>query len=89
MNNSHATTEQFYIDGQWVEPEQIKILQVINPANETSIASIALGSPVDVDKAVIAARCAFHSFSKTTCETSNLYWGGTQNLTVPNFLPMW
>ena len=63
---SHHT--QFYINGAWVEPDQPKTLDVINPATEEVITQIALGQASDVDKAVTAARAAFESFSHTTKE---------------------
>jgi aldehyde dehydrogenase (NAD+) len=57
---------QFYIDGRWVIPTIAHDFQVINPANEQPIATISLGAPADVDKAVAAARKAFASYSETT-----------------------
>ena len=59
---------KFYIDGQWVEPAELKTLDVINPATEEVCGRIALGSAADVDKAVRAARKAFASFSRTSRE---------------------
>jgi aldehyde dehydrogenase (NAD+) len=59
---------QFYIDGKWVRPVQDRDFPVINPANEEPIATISLGSVVDVDKAVAAAKRAFESYSQTTIE---------------------
>ena len=59
---------KFYIDGQWVDPIELKPFDVINPANEDVCARIALGSPKDVDRAVSAARKAFTTFSQTTRE---------------------
>src|SRR5689334_402016 len=59
---------QFYIDGQWVEPAESKILDVINPATEQVAGRIALGSAADVDKAVKAARKAFPAWSQTSRE---------------------
>ena len=56
---------QFYINGKWVDPVQPSNLQVINPATEKSVGEISLGSALDIDKAVTAARNAFKSFSKT------------------------
>ncbi len=55
----------FYIDGQWVAPEQPKYIDVINPATEQPFAEVALGSAVDVDRAVAAARKAFETYSET------------------------
>ena len=57
---------QFYIDGKWVNPEEPRTLDVINPATEEAYGRISLGSAADVDKAVAAAKRAFESFSKTT-----------------------
>ncbi|BFM15722.1 aldehyde dehydrogenase family protein [Maricurvus nonylphenolicus] len=59
---------QFYIDGQWVDPETPKALDVINPATDETCARISLGSAADVDKAVAAAKAAFPTFSQTTVE---------------------
>ena len=56
---------QFYIDGKWVSPTETHDLEVINPANEQPIATISLGSAVDVDRAVAAAKRAFESYSET------------------------
>jgi len=59
---------QFYIDGKWVSPSVTHDFEVINPANEVSIATISLGTAADVDKAVAAAKKAFESYSETTRE---------------------
>ena len=59
---------KFYIDGQWVDPVELKTLDVINPANEGVCGKIALGSAKDVDKAVAAAKKAFKTWSQTTRE---------------------
>ena len=59
---------QFYIDGKWVDPVTPKTIDVINPANEEAFARISLGSKADVDKAVVAARRAFETYSRTTRE---------------------
>ncbi|HEY8574296.1 aldehyde dehydrogenase family protein [Phenylobacterium sp.] len=59
---------KFYIDGQWVEPTELKTLDVINPATEEVCGKIALGNAADVDKAVKAARKAFASWSQTSRE---------------------
>jgi len=63
------TYEQFYINGEWVDPaEGSNMLDVLNPSNEEVIGSIAMGSAADVDKAVTAAKTAFNTFSQTTVE---------------------
>jgi aldehyde dehydrogenase (NAD+) len=57
---------QFYIDGAWVDPIEVKEFKVINPATEAVAGVIAMGGPKDVDRAVAAARRAFDSYSRTT-----------------------
>jgi aldehyde dehydrogenase (NAD+) len=59
---------KFYIDGEWVDPVELKTLDVINPATEEVCGKIALGASADVDKAVMAARKAFPAWSQTTRE---------------------
>ena len=59
---------KFYIDGQWVDPVELKTLDVINPATEAVAGKIALGAAADVDKAVKAARKAFATWSRTSRE---------------------
>jgi aldehyde dehydrogenase (NAD+) len=59
---------KFYIDGAWVDPVTPKSRPVVNPANEQAMYDIALGSAADVDKAVVAARRAFETFSQTSRE---------------------
>jgi aldehyde dehydrogenase (NAD+) len=57
---------QFYIDGAWVDPVEAKELKVINPATEEVSGVISMGSAKDVDRAVMAARRAFDSYSRTS-----------------------
>ncbi len=57
---------QFYIDGAWVDPIEPKELKVINPATEEVAGVISMGSAKDVDRAVMAARRAFDSYSRST-----------------------
>jgi len=59
---------KFFIDGRWVDPATPKTLDVINPATEKVAGRISLGSEADVDRAVMAARKAFASFSRTSRE---------------------
>ncbi|GJH11173.1 aldehyde dehydrogenase family protein [Caballeronia novacaledonica] len=60
--------QQFYIDGEWVEPFGSTRLPVIDPSTEEAIGEVALGDARDVDRAVAAARRAFVSFSQTRVE---------------------
>ncbi len=57
---------QFYIDGAWVDPVALKLLDVIDPSTEEAFTQIAVGSAADVDRAVAAARAAFPAYSRTS-----------------------
>ena len=57
---------QFYIGGKWVEPLSGRDLPVEDPSTEEVIGTVSLGSAADVDRAVIAARQAFPSYSETS-----------------------
>jgi aldehyde dehydrogenase (NAD+) len=57
---------KFYIDGQWVMPQQLFMLDVENPATEQACGRIALGDEADVDRAVKAARAAFPAWSRSS-----------------------
>src|SRR3989442_9101127 len=59
---------QFYIDRKWVDPAEVYDFEVINPATEEPIATISLGGPADVDKAVAAAKRAFETYSESTVD---------------------
>jgi aldehyde dehydrogenase (NAD+) len=63
-----AHTRKFFIGGEWVEPHASETLDVINPATEEPIATIALGDQADVDAAVAAAAAAFPAFARTSKE---------------------
>lgn len=56
----------FYIDGEWVNPlESSTSHAIVNPADESVIGEVAMGSIADIERAVAAARRAFDSFSRT------------------------
>ena len=61
--------EEFYINGEWVKPiNDLKTLEVINPATEEVFGRIALGDADDVNVAVNAASEAFQSFGYSTVD---------------------
>jgi aldehyde dehydrogenase (NAD+) len=64
MNKYH----QHYIGGEWVGSSGSNRKTVLNPATEEPVSEVVLGTDEDVDRAVIAAREAFESFSQTTKE---------------------
>ena len=59
---------QFYIDGAWVDPISTNTIDVINPANEEVLETIAAGNADDLDRAVAAAKAAFPAWSATSKE---------------------
>ena len=56
---------KMWIGGKWVDAASGNTYPVYNPATETEITQLPLGSKADVDKAVEAARRAFPVWSKT------------------------
>jgi len=54
-------TYQNYINGQWLASSSGETFPVFDPSTEEIIAHVASATPVDVDKAVNAARTAFDS----------------------------
>ncbi len=63
-----SNNQKFYINGEWVDPISQQTMEVINPATEEAIATIAMGNAEDLDRAVQAAKVAFESFSRSSKE---------------------
>ncbi len=59
---------QFYINGKWVDAKSTDTIDVINPATEEVLETIAAGGVSDVNDAVAAAKAAFVTFSATSKE---------------------
>lgn len=59
---------KFFIDGQWVDPVELRVIDVENPATERVCGKIAIGASADVDNAVTAARTAFGYWSQSSRE---------------------
>jgi len=59
---------KFYINGAWVDPIAANDLAVLNPATETPVAMISMGTVADIDRAVEAARTAFATYGRTSIE---------------------
>ena len=53
--------DRLFIGGEWVEPQDGRLIDVINPLTEEPIGRAALGGASDLDRAVRAARQAFDS----------------------------
>ncbi|WNC72075.1 aldehyde dehydrogenase family protein [Thalassotalea psychrophila] len=56
---------KLYINGHWVESQSKATLDVINPSNESIIATVVCASVDDVNLAVAAAKNAFNNWSLT------------------------
>jgi aldehyde dehydrogenase (NAD+) len=62
------TRETVFIGGEWVEPSGADPLEVVNPTTEEAIATVPGCTPVEVDRAVEAARAAFEGWAQTPRE---------------------
>ncbi len=67
--------DKIFIDGEWVEPEASETLEVINSTTEETMGTIPACTAADADRAVIAARDAFESWSQTSREERAGYLG--------------
>jgi len=57
---------QSYVDGRWVDPISSRPFDLVDPSTEQVFGQVSLASAADVDRAVVAARKAFSSFSATS-----------------------
>mgnify|MGYP001463280650 FL=1 len=60
--------DKFYIGGKWVAPQGGDVHELINPADESVIASIPMANEADVNAAVSAAKAAFDDWQMTSKE---------------------
>ncbi len=67
--------DRIFIGGEWVEPEGSDPIEVINSTTEEVMGSIPACAPADADRAVLAARDAFESWSQTSHEERAGYLG--------------
>ncbi|RAQ11875.1 aldehyde dehydrogenase family protein [Burkholderia cepacia] len=58
------TSQQSYIDGQWLDPADAKAIDVIDPSTARPYAQLRIGGAADVDRAVGASRQAFDTYSR-------------------------
>ena len=64
---------KFYIGGEWVDPSTTEHMDVIDSATEEVIGRVPLGAVADVDRAVVAARSAFDTWSTTPVDIRAKY----------------
>ena len=60
--------DRIFIGGEWVEPSGADPIEVVNPTSEEVMGTVPGCSPVDVDRAVAAARDAFEGWAQTPRE---------------------
>ncbi|OLS35115.1 CoA-acylating methylmalonate-semialdehyde dehydrogenase [Bacillus sp. MRMR6] len=65
MNNITTKVIQNFINGQWVDAKTTKFDIVPNPATGEELASVPISSREDLDDAVLSAKEAFKTWSKT------------------------
>jgi malonate-semialdehyde dehydrogenase (acetylating) / methylmalonate-semialdehyde dehydrogenase len=65
MNNITTKVLQNFINGQWVDAKTTKFDRVPNPATGEELASVPISTREDLDHAVLAAKKAFKTWSKT------------------------
>ncbi|WP_243291796.1 aldehyde dehydrogenase family protein [Bacillus sp. FJAT-47783] len=61
MKAIEVKIQGLYIDGEWIVPDQEKLIEVKNPADGSVIAFVPRGGKEEIDLAVKAAKKAFHS----------------------------
>lgn len=60
--------DRLFIGGEWVTPCGQGTLEVVNSATEEVMGTVPEGTPEDAERAILAARAAFDSWSQTPAE---------------------
>ena len=60
--------DKLYIGGEWVESAGDASIEVVNPTTEEVVGRVPEGTAEDAERAVLAARAAFDSWSQTSPE---------------------
>ena len=61
MNAAEVKVQGCYIGGEWIVPDDTRIIDVKNPADGAVLASVPRGDVAEIDLAVKAAKTAFQS----------------------------
>ena len=64
--------DALYINGKWVPASGGEKIEVINPDTEEIIGTVPVGTEDDLNDAILAARSAFPSWSKSSIEERQL-----------------
>ena len=81
----HYGTLRNFIDGEWVEPQTDRFLEVDDPASAESIATVPCSTKADVDKAIAAAQDAYWDWRSTPPVTRARYLFKIKDLLEKNF----
>jgi aldehyde dehydrogenase (NAD+) len=60
------TIDKIYINGEFVTPEGTEYFNLISPTTNEKLGKVLLGNQKDTQNAIVAAKNAFETFSKTT-----------------------
>jgi aldehyde dehydrogenase (NAD+) len=60
--------DKAYINGEFIRLNGTEVFDLVNPSNHQKIGEVVLGNEIDTQKAIIAAKEAFKTFSKTHIE---------------------
>ena len=63
--NSLNNPNRLFINGTWIKSKSSKKIQVINPATNKKLTTLSVSNKTDVNAAVVAAKKAYNSWSKT------------------------
>ena len=66
MRSVSTPTLQNFINGQFVQPQGTKLLDIVNPATGETVAQAPVSSADDVDAAMKAAKAAFKPWARLT-----------------------
>jgi aldehyde dehydrogenase (NAD+) len=76
---------KFYINGDWVDPIENQLIDIVNPATEDIIGKLSVGNENDIDKAVVAAKKAFIKYSKSSVHERLELLGEIRNIFKKRF----
>ena len=83
LNNLTFDTSKCFINGAWVEPENGKMLDLVNPSNGEFLCKIARGTIKDINKAVYAAQES--AWKKYTALERGRVLLNMSQIVLPNF----
>jgi aldehyde dehydrogenase (NAD+) len=71
---------RIYVDGGWQQAAGSDLIEVVNPATEAVIGTVAAGSAADIDTAVAAARAAAPRWASSSPENRARILSGTADV---------